>query len=375
MSRSMLFVNYRYWTRLAGILAACAWAAELPAQQTTPPENVRGRDTCKVCHVSEQAAWEASSHNTKAWNLLAAPKAAEFAKALGVTDVTGDSVCTQCHGTQQLKEGKLVVAHGNSCESCHGGAGGENGWLATHFDFGLGRKLARGITIAELLQDRAKELPAHRAQREKACREAGMNRSADAFEIAANCLQCHLVPNEQLVEAGHPMSTRFEFVEWAQGEVRHNFLFNPQVNAEVPTGWSDRNPAGNAESRKRLMFVAGQLADLSVSLRIRATATSVKRKTLGDEANDRVLDIVKDLGKLDLPDLAPLLAAVGKFDKKKLETLAPDDKQVYGAAANDVAAAAKMFVAKNQDGAKLPATISIPSKVKGVPFTPAPKLN
>lgn len=363
------FVQIRRGACVVGALAASFLALEAAAQQTVPPEKVRGRETCRVCHVSEQAAWEASSHNTKAWSLLTAPKAAEFAKALGVTNVTGDSVCTQCHGTRQLKDGKLTVAPGNSCESCHGGAGGENGWLAKHFDFGTGRKLVRGITIAELLQDRAKETADHRAMREKACRAAGMNRSADAFQIASNCLQCHLVPNEKLVEAGHPMSTRFEFVEWAQGEVRHNFLFDPKKNAEAPTGWSDRQPAGDVASRKRLMYVAGQLADLAVSLRIRATVTSVKRKTLGDEANDRIEDIHKDLAKLKLSQLAPLLASLEPL-LGGLKEVDAGDQQKYGAAAAAVETAANAFVAANQDGAQLPDGLPIPSKTKGEPFQP-----
>jgi hypothetical protein len=350
--------------------AFCVLAGDAVAQQAVPPEKVSGRQVCTTCHISEQAAWDKSSHSTKAWSLLSHPKAEGFAKALGVSDIKGSSTCTQCHGTQQVKQGKLTIAHGNSCESCHGGSGGADGWLKKHFDFGTGRKLARGITIAQLLEDRAKETPAHRAARDKACKAAGMNRSADAFDIASNCLQCHLVPNEKLVDAGHPMSSRFEFVEWSQGEVRHNFLFDAKQNAEVPTGWSDRQPTGTAESRKRLMYVAGQLADLFVNLQIRASVTSVKRKSLGDEANDRILDIHEELTDANIPDLARLLTAIGKFDKKTLKTITPDDKQKYGRVAMGVKLFAKKFVADHQDGSKLPAGIKIPNKAKGDPYQP-----
>lgn len=370
MKRSLSRAATQHWQSLLCACVAGAFAAEAASQQTASPEKISGRQVCTVCHVSEQAAWEASSHNIKAWSLLDHPKAAGFAKAIGVTDIKGDSACTQCHGTQQSKDGKLTVSQGNSCESCHGGSGGDDGWLKKHFDFGTGRVLARGITIAQLLEDRAKETPAHRAKREAACRAAGMNRSADAFEIASNCLQCHLVPNEQLVDAGHPMSTRFEFVEWAQGEVRHNFLFNPKQNADVPTGWSDRHPAGTVESRKRLMYIAGQLADLSVSLKTRAIVTSVKRKSLGDEVNDRIQDITEDLAKENIPELTEVLTAIGKFDKKTLETIAPTDQQKYGDAAAAVEVAAKKFVAAADGGGKLPDGIKIPSKAKGEPFQP-----
>ncbi len=375
MTRFSLSSAGRLWN--AAALAATVWcltidglAIDAAAQQTVPPEKVSGRQVCTICHVAEQAAWEKSSHNTKAWSLLSHPKAEGFAKALGVTDIKGNSACTQCHGTQQVKQGKLVIAEGNSCESCHGGSGGANGWLKQHFDFGTGRKLTRGITIAQLLEDRAKETPAHRAAREQACQAAGMNRSADAFDIAANCLQCHLVPNEKLIDAGHPMSSRFEFVEWAQGEVRHNFLFDPTKNADVPTGWSDRQPGGTADSRKRLMYVAGQLADLFVNLQIRANVTSVKRRSLGDEANDRILDIHEALTEANIADLAELLTALGKLDKKTLGTITDGDPQKYGGAAQAVEAVARKFVAANQDGSKLPDSIKIPSKEKGVAYQP-----
>ena len=338
------------------------------AQQDIPPAKVVGRETCKTCHESEHAAWMSSSHNTKAWRLLDEPKAVEFAKAMGVANVKGASLCTKCHGTQQEKGGQLTVAQGNSCESCHGGAGGDGGWLNHHFDYGLGR--GADSKIADLLQDRTKETKENQAKRDAACKLAGMNRSEDAFELAQNCLQCHLVPDEKLVAAGHPMSSRFEFVEWAQGEVRHNFLLNASVNAEVPTNWMDshRNgPGRNADSRKRLMFVAGQLADLTVSLRNRSIASSTKRGSLGGEANGRIVGIQRDLKKLKIAELAPVLAAIEKMSRRSLRAVKDNDQQVYGDAAAAVAKAAKALVAKHRDGSQLPADVEIPDKAKGSP--------
>jgi len=194
-----------------------------------------------------------------------------------------------------------------------------------------------------------------------------MIRSEDAFQIARNCLQCHLVPDEKLVGAGHPMSTRFEFVEWAQGEVRHNFLLNPKQNAEVPTGWSDRHAGGKPDGRKRLMYVAGQLADLAVSLRNRSIVTSTKRNSLGDEANDRILDIQEELTGFDIPQLKEMLNAIGKMNKRSLKAITPEDKDQYGKAASVVESAAKNFVAAHRDGSKLPNSIKIPKKMKGDP--------
>lgn len=353
---------------VGAVLAVIVLARPALAQQSAAPENVVGRETCRQCHQAEFAAWEHSSHNTKAWKLLDHPKAAEFAKALGVTDIKGASACTKCHGTQRREAGKLVIAEGNSCESCHGGAGGKNNWLQLHSDFGLGREITKSTKLSDLLLDRGKETPQHRATRDAACKKAGMNRSADAYRIAKNCLQCHLVPNEKLAEAGHPINSKFEFIEWAQGEVRHNFLLDQKQNAEAPTNWTDplRGEKGRTvESRKRLMFVVGQIADLEVSLRNRANVTSTKRKTLGREACDRIEDIQEELEELDIAELKPVLAAIDGFDKKSLRELTDGDAEIYNAAADAVAEAAKDFVEVHASGDKLPANIKIPKKAKG----------
>lgn len=361
---SALGIGIAFWT-----ISFCVPAV---GQQAIPPEKVVGRDACKNCHASEFAAWEHSSHNLKAWKLLDHPKAPEFAKALGVTDIKGASVCTECHGTQQKIADKLTVAEGNSCESCHGAAGGEKGWFRLHFDYGQGN-VTPTSKMADVLAGREKETKEHRAARDAACKKAGMNRSADALAIARNCLQCHLVPNEKLVEAGHPISTRFEFVEWAQGEVRHNFLLDPKKNAEAPTNWTDafRNGEGRTvDGRKRLMVVAGQLADLEVSLRSRAISTSTKRGSLGDEANDRILDMQEELDELGIDGLAPVLAVIKDVDKKSLREVTSDDKKKYTGLADAFAKAAETFLAANASGADLPDGIKLPTRAKGEPHQP-----
>lgn len=359
-------------TVLSCLVAGSMLANTSLAQQSIPPEKILGRQTCAACHQAELKAWEKSSHNLKSWQLLDHPKAAEFAKAIGVTDVKAAGTCTSCHGTQQQMPGKTIqVAAGNSCESCHGGAGNsKDGWLLKHFDFGQGRKLEPHPKMSDLLLDRGKEAADHRAGRDTTCKQLGMNRSSDPYQLAKNCLQCHLVPNEKLVEAGHPMSTRFEFVEWAQGEVRHNFLLDTKTNAQVPTNWSDPKRHGgtrSAEGRKRLMFVVGQIADLEVNLRIRAIATSFKRGTLGDEANDRILDIQEELEELEIPELKPILDAVKAMDKKMLKD-ADSDRAIFTDAADKISAAAEAFVKAHADGSKLPQSIKIPSKAKGEAF-------
>ncbi len=351
----------------AGVVGFITSGPLVIAQDRIDPAKVVGRDTCKKCHAAEQAAWEHSSHHLKAWNLLEHPKAKDFAKALGIADVKKAKLCTSCHGTPQEKDGQLQIGHGNSCESCHGGAGGKEGWLETHYDFGLGRSVVESTTIADLLQDREKESAEHRIAREAASRKAGMNRSADVLAIASNCLKCHIGQSEELMAAGHAVSKRFEFVAWAQGEVRHNFLMDPKSNAEAPSKWISQ---GNrtAAGRKRLMLVAGQLADLTLSLRARAKVTSTKRGTLGDEANDRILDLQEELEDLELPGLKPALNILVDIDKKSLRKITEEDESVYSNAADAFLKAAQAFLDQHRDGNKLPTEMKIPPRAKGEAF-------
>ena len=340
----------------------------LLGQQTIEPDKVVGRESCAQCHGAELKAWEHSSHNKTAWSQLDHTKAADFAKALGISDIKGDSACTQCHGTHQKVGGSLKVLQGNSCESCHGGAGGSSGWLEKHYDFGMGRKVDDSTTMSDLLADRLKESADHRAQRDTECESAGMIRSDNPLGIARNCLMCHLVPNEELLKAGHPISSKFELVEWSNGEVRHNFLLDPNKNNPAPTNWLDefRNGKGRTVTgRKRLMYVAGKLADLEVSMRIRASVGSTKRGTLGDEMNDRILDAIEELEDLEFDSLKPVLSVVKDVKKKSLREVTDGDKELYSGLSGAVAKASDAFMEANKSGNDLPESIEIRDKVMG----------
>ncbi len=329
--------------------------------QHLDPQKVVGREACGKCHASELKAWSASSHATVSWELLSDPKAADFAKALGIADPkAAGSTCVQCHGTPSATE----VAHGNSCESCHGTAGGSDGYLKIHSDFGEG-----GTNFAELLTQRKSESDEHYDTRMAACKKAGMNESTNVFAIARNCLTCHTVPNAELVAAKHPTTEKFEFVEWSQGEVRHNFLLDQSTNAESPSGWLDRGDGRTVEGRKSLAFIAGQLADLEVSLRNRAGVDSVKRNSLGDLANERIADAIKELSRMKSDEIDAILELLGAIDDDSVEELTGDDESLYTGAADKIKAAAEDFVQKHRDGNDLP-EVKIPSKAKGDALTP-----
>src|SRR5690606_35633324 len=131
---------------------------------------------------------------------------------------------------------------GVSCESCHGGA---RDWIQLHADYG-GPNVTRDT-----------ESPEHREARRSASVAAGMNTPSNLYLIARQCLSCHTVPNESLVNVGQHKagSTEFELIAWSQGSVRHNFV-TAGGHANIPS-----NPA-----RRRVMYVVGLMADLEASL-------------------------------------------------------------------------------------------------------------
>jgi hypothetical protein len=147
------------------------------------------------------------------------------------------------------------VIEGVSCESCHGAAAD---WLQLHNDYG-----GPNATKAD-------ESPEHREQRTQASIAAGMRNPVNLYLVARSCLQCHTVPNEELVNKGThlPGSRDFELVAWSQGEVRHNWL---------RTGGQEN--ATSTQERLRVMYVVGQIADLEFSTR--ATAMATEKSTFG----------------------------------------------------------------------------------------------
>jgi len=82
-----------------------------------------GAQKCQVCHKSETQGrqypiWEGTKH-AKTGEALTSPKAAEFAKALGVDKPADDPKCLKCHAPLAAKAPELK-AEGVSCEVCHG---------------------------------------------------------------------------------------------------------------------------------------------------------------------------------------------------------------------------------------------------------------
>jgi Cytochrome c554 and c-prime len=336
--------------------------ALVPAPWVRAQAVVVGQEKCQKCHVTESKAWLASPHATATFADLSSDKAPAFAKAMGVTGDLKSSLCAQCHSTDPA--GSSV--NGVSCESCHNPAGPEaSGWFKIHSDYGLPFD-GTGSPIAM----RDQEPEAHRESRIAQCEKLGMVRSTNIYGVAKNCLGCHTVPNEKLVNAGHPTSKRFELVRWSQGVVRHNFALDQSTNAEAPSLWLNPIPARpnrSPENRKKLMFVTGQLADLEVSLRARANASD---GDYGKAVNARIEDAKGELEDLShIPEVQSALAAVGDIDRGRLRQFTGEDAQFFANAADGVLKAASSFVENHPDGDDL-GKVKPPRRSEGTPFQP-----
>lgn len=223
---------------IAGLAIPAAFAAQV---HELDPAKVVGSQKCGECHKYEAEAWKLTPHFTTFDSMHRSPEGQKIATALGIKRVKSESLCLTCHYTVQKKGAEAEPISGVSCESCHGAA---QDWVNVHNDKKVSREERRTKSAA-----------------------TGMIRPEDMYAVAANCFQCHLVPNEKLVNVGgHTAGTPgFELVAWSQGMVRHNFL--------TPDGSEGKVNKEDDANRKRLMFATGAILDLEYSLRGVASAT------------------------------------------------------------------------------------------------------
>ena len=316
---------------MACLVLALVWMAVPVAAQDLPflehvridPRQVVTAEKCGECHLSEHAVWKGTPHATGFRTLHKKEQALAIAGKLGFRLIKRDSICFSCHYTPIVERGGIRVDSGVSCESCHG-AGRD--WIDLHNDYGAGAT-------------HKSESAAHRAQRIEASRKAGMRRPSDLYPVVANCFSCHTVPNERLVNvAGHTTgSSDFEFVEWSQGEIRHNFLESTlagttAVNAKRPM------------SRKRVMYVVGRALDLEYSLRgvAEATGDGVYAKAMIRRVRSAVSEMRAIDRAAEVPEAARMLEVVRGV------SVAPGNRSALLAAADRIGAATRGFL----DGAR-----------------------
>jgi len=346
----------------AGLLLKPA-TAQAPTPPTSPtamdPKKVMGTQACIECHKPMIEAWQQTKHATEFAKLRENPNAKTYASAMGIAaaEITGNSVCASCHG--QRAEGSAIKAiTGVSCESCHGAAGGENGWLNPHGSYG-----AKGVT-------REQETAEHRAMRFALVDKAGMIRPDRDYLLARNCLECHLmVGHEDVVNKGghHAGSAEFELVSWTHGEVDHNLFIDPKVNAKAPSLWMWRTKKTAAE-RDRVLYVVGKLAGMEVALR--NVAASKTESSFSHAMAGHARDFHDDLSDInDAAKLPEIEAIVKQFDKYRRKVV-PGNKAELTKFADTVAQTGIAFV-KNHDGSKLAGLDSlIPTNVRGKRYVP-----
>lgn len=213
------------------------------------PEKIRGAEVCGECHAEEAELWMETKHQTQFATLHQSEKAQNILDNMGFRLAKRESLCLRCHYTATVRRDQARAVTGVSCESCHG-AGRD--YIDIHNDYG-------GATHDT-------ETEAHRLQRIQGSIEGGMLRpSGDIYAVAANCFECHTVPDERLInEGGHPSGSKIELVAWSDS-IRHNFL---------AAQWSsDRSNRVPTMARNRLLYVVGQILDYEYSLRGLANAT------------------------------------------------------------------------------------------------------
>lgn len=287
------------------------------------PSLVVGYETCMKCHDAEIKQWMQTPHYRTFDTLHRTPEAKAIAKRMGLKSVKRNDTCVTCHYTRQQQGTRLRVVAGVSCESCHGGA---KDWLKLHADYG-GPNATRQSESLE-----------HRNWRRATSIEAGMNNPSNLYLMARQCLSCHTVPNERLVNVGghNAGSTDFELVAWSQGIVRHNF---------VRSGGASNQPS--SPERVRVMYIVGVMADLEASLQ--ATAKATDMATYGTTSATRAARMKQRLWevqrKVDHPVLAKALTALADLEMKLGNEVA------IAAAADEVGRAAYEF--SDVDGADL----------------------
>lgn len=289
------------------------------------PSIVVGHDTCTKCHDSELKQWMQTPHYRTFDTLHRTPEAKDIAKRMGLKSIKRNDTCVTCHYTRQEQGARVRVVAGVSCESCHGGA---KGWLNMHADYG-------GPSVT-----RATETLDHRAWRRGASIAAGMNNPSNVYLMARQCLSCHTVPDERLVNVGgHKAGTEeFELVAWSQGSIRHNFVSSGGMTNQVsPT------------ERLRVMYVVGVMADLEASLLATSKATTAEKfgatsATRAAAMKQRLWEVQR---KLNHPLIAKALTALADLEIKLGNEVAIAD------AAGQVGQAAFEFA--DVDGAELSA--------------------
>lgn len=304
---------------LANVAAIAVLSVICGGAYAIDPTLTLGADACVDCHTPAYDNWSETTHFKTYEELSSSDQAIDIADALGIDDIEDPAgTCVSCHFTlvgDTLEDSEPIA--GISCESCHGAAAD---WVDSHGEYASG--------------DAESESATEKTARIEAAAAAGQIRPAQINKIAANCLGCHTVPNEELVNVGgHTAGSDFELVDWSQGEMRHNLFWNNGETNKVAT------PA-----RKRVLFVVGHATDLEFSLRALSQSSSPGdyRTAMVERVKQSTAHLTAINGKINSPDVSKALVAASSIDL----SAAPDAGKI-NAAADKIKTAIASFTKSN----------------------------
>jgi hypothetical protein len=287
------------------------------------------RDTripCGECHNLEYEVWQDTEHATGFDQLHRSDQAQAILDKMGFRRSKSESLCLKCHYTAKVDDGDVEAIAGVSCESCHGAA---RDWVNLHQDYG-------GAT-------RETETAEHKQMRIEQSIANGMLRpSSNLYAVAANCFECHTVPEEELINVGgHPSGSSFELTDWS-GEIRHNFL-----HAQWSESSENRDPS---PERQRMMYVIGRALDYEYSIRgaARASAEGAYAKAMESRVKSARRELDKILRLVDIPEIAGVVRA-GQDAR-----LVPNTEDALIATSERISAQTQAF-AREYDGTELAA--------------------
>jgi hypothetical protein len=308
------------------------------AEAAPDPKLVAGPENCGECHKAAVESWRKTKHFAGYRKLTRRKEAKAIAKKMGIKRIKRESLCMDCHFTSIIKGKRAKPIAGVSCESCHAPA---KNWVDVHQDFGGKDATSKTETVA------------HRKARIAKLNAAGMIRPMNIYNLATNCIQCHTVPFEKLVNVGgHTPGSKFELVSWSQGEVRHNFVASQEKsNAEA------------SPKRKRVLFMVGKAVELEYNLRgvAKATKKDTYAVKMARRAKAAIDTFKKVAGVVSTPEVKEILAVAASV-KLKL-----NNEAALLAAAEKISKSAQKLAAGYDGSAWAALDSMIPTKYQGTP--------
>ena len=266
------------------VVLGLATAMSISLSTTARADAVLGPWKCDRCHEVALEVWFESRHATSFHEMPKLETTQAMLKRLGVRNMTRAGLCVSCHFTVTGTGPSARPVAGVSCESCHGPA---ERWNKVHAEYS--GKTPETETAEE------------RKKRWRDSEAAGMIRPHHTYRVAKNCLECHIVNYEELVDrGGHSDGGDFELMSWATGALWHRVEKGFEPSIEPAT-----------QDEKRRLFVIGKAVTLELALRAVATATTkgtyakahARRAHAARKAMARIAEV------LPLPEINDIVAA------------------------------------------------------------------